>query len=82
MDNSIERISQHIKAQWPESEISIIKSDRDHVGPLLSVRSKNNNGIDHLSRSLDHIVVELDSTSDRHFLVIPLGPDGTMPARF
>lgn len=82
MDKHIEKISQHIKSFWPDSEISIIKSERDHVGPLLSVRSKTNNGLQELSRSLDHIIVEIDTTDDVHILVIPLAPDGAAATRF
>ena len=74
MDKYIEKISQNIKSFWPESEISIIKSDRDHVGPLLSVRSKNTSGLAQLARSLDHIIVEIGETDDVHVLVIPIVP--------
>lgn len=81
MDKHIEKISKHIKSFWPDSEISIIKSERDHVGPLLSVRSKSGNGLEQLTRSLDHIVVELGATGGLHILVIPLAPDGASPGR-
>jgi hypothetical protein len=81
MDKHIEKISKHIKAFWPDSEISIIKSERDHVGPLLSVRSKSGDGLEQLARSLDHIVVEIGESGGMHLLVIPLAPENTAPRR-
>ena len=75
MNKKLEKISRAIRTHWPEAEISVIKSDRDHIGPLLSVRSKTENGLHELSRSLDHIVVELDSSQeDLHILVVPIEP--------
>lgn len=75
MDKNIERISQNIKSCMPGSEICIIQSERDHVGPLLSVRGKSHAGLDKLARSLDHIIVEIDASEDFHILVIPLAPE-------
>ena len=74
MNKHTEKISKTIKATWPGAEIRVIRSDRDHIGPLYSVRNKTNDGLDKLRRSLEHIVVELDHGNGYHVLVIPMEP--------
>ena len=83
MEKRLERISEKIRSHWPGAEISVIKSDRDQVGPLLSVRTKYTDGPTDkgLFRSLDHIIIELESKNDLHFLVVPIDPtDVILPA--
>lgn len=79
MDKQLEKISRNIKALWPGAQVSVIKGDRDHIGPVLSVRNKSLLGLDKLFRSPEHIVVEIDAKDDNHVLVIPLGHSGAQP---
>ncbi len=79
MDKHLEKISRNIKDLWPGTQVSVIKGDRDRVGPVLSVRNKSLTGLDKLSRSPEHVVVEIDSRDDNHVLVIPLNLPGAQP---
>jgi len=76
MEKQLEVLSRSIMALWPGARIEVIKNDRDKVGPLLSVRNKNADGLDKLSRSPDHIVVEIDPEDENHVLVIPIQQTG------
>ena len=79
MEKQLARISKDITALWPGAKISVIKGDRDKVGPLLSVRNQNAEGLENLSRSPDHVVVEIDREDENHVLVIPISQTVEQP---
>ena len=79
MEKQLEKLTKNIRTLWPGAQVSVIKSDRDKVGPVLSVRNKNIAGLEKLSRSPDHVVIEIDPKDDNHVLVIPLNQPGIQP---